>query len=247
MHYSSGILLNYLVMFMPIAGALGLLVTGIMVTACKEKTVKFLGICFILESVSSMINGSKILILRSVMNAKTFANYSVSSSYISAVCGLAALVCICVFIHKNYGKKLIYIPVLSVQVGGWLVSRVVVLLLNKTLGGQNIAAWISMTNLINSFVISAAVSIIIIVVFFKNRKNEKVIPQAWLCKIIALACSLFGLLFNCLYYMSMIMKMRVRYDLYISLIVSAFSLSCLILPVYTTVMAYKKKKEPEQI
>ena len=247
MHYSSVILLNYLVMFMPIVGALGLLVTGIMVTAGKEKTVKFLGISFIIESIGLLMSGSRNLVIRLGMSAKEFATYSVSSSFITAIFSLAALVCMCLFFHKNYGKKLIYIPILAVSIGGTVISRVVVVILTKTIKSHDYAAWISMTNLINSFVISAAVNIIIIVVFFKNRKNEKVIPQAWLCKIIALACSLFGLLFNCLYYMSMIMKMRVRNYLYISLIVSAFSLSCLILPVYTTVMTYKKKKEPEQI
>ena len=250
MKYSLSIqLLNYLIMFLPLVGALGLLVTGIMVTAGKEKTVKFLGICFILESVGSFINGSRYLILRSGMNAKAFANYSVGSSYISAICGLAALVCICIFIHKNYGKKPIYIPVLSVHVGGWLVSRVVMLLLSKAISGQAYAAWLSLTSLINAFVISAAVNIIIIVMFFKNRKAEKVIPQAWLCESINLGCSFFGLLFNCLYYLCVIMKMNMYrdFDLYIYLIASAFSLASLILPVYTTVMVYKKQKEPEQV
>ena len=240
-------LLYYLCIILPLIAGLGMIVTGVMITAGKEKSVKVLGIGFMIEGVGRLLSGASTVFAR-MGSVKMFASYSVGANIASALCIAAGLVCMCIFIHKNYGKKLIYIPVLSIQAGGWIINRIVVLLLFKTNIRSNAAVWISMTQIINNFVISAAVTVIIIVVLFKNRNNEKVIPQAWLCKSIALAGNFMGLLFNCAYYLSILMRMKIRSsDVTISLIVAAFNLVCLILPIYTTVMVYSKKKEPAQV
>ena len=240
-------LLYYIAYLLPVFAGIAMLVLGIMVPAGKEPSVRILGIGFILESVAQIFNGSLVQLSRMV-SVKSFMSLSVGSSIISSVCTAAGLVCMCIFIHKNYGRKLIYIPVLSINVGGWFINKLVVSLLSKAVIRSNPAAWISMTNTINNFVIHAAVAVILIVVLFKNRKTEKVIPQAWLCKTLALAGSFMGLLFNCVYYLSLVRKMQIRYlYIYSSVIVGAFSLVCIILPLYTAVMVYSKKKEPAQV
>lgn len=238
----------YFIYFLPLIGCIGSLVAGIMVLAGKEKSVKILGLGFIIEALSSSLSSFTPLVSRMV-NVKTFAAFSVTGNYVSLFGSTAALLCMCIFLHKNYGKKLIYIPLLAIHVGGWFISRFVVFLLMRTAIKSNAGTWISLTNLINNFVVIAAVNVIIIIVLLKNRNIEKVIPQAWLCKTISLGGTFFGLLFNSLSYLAVLMNMKLfrQNELSIYLIYTAFNLVCLILPVYTTVMVYKKKKEPEQV
>ncbi|MBR3464527.1 MAG: hypothetical protein IKH23_05590 [Clostridiales bacterium] len=249
MRYSATVLIIYFAQLLPVFAGIALLVLGIMIAAGKEKSLRVLGIGYIVKAVPAIMSAVSTLVIRTV-SAKVFASFSVGTSYISIICSTGFLVCVCFFVHKNYGKKLIYIPVLAVHIGGLIVSRVVTLLLVNVINTRkNYTAWISMTNLINSFVVDAAVAVIIIIVFYMNRKNEKVIPLAWLGEVIILAASTFRTLIYIGYYLAVINHTRLRQisDTMMTLFFGVISLAVVATPLYITVMAYKRKNAPAAV
>ncbi len=249
MRYSATVFIIFLGQLLPVFAGIGMLVLGIMIAAGKEKSLRVLGIGYIVKSVPAIMSAAANLVIR-VISAKAFASFSVVTSYISIICSTGFLFCVCYFIHKNYGKKLIYIPVMAVHVGGLIVSRVVtVLLVNVINTRKNYTAWISMTNTINSFVVDAAVALIIIIVFYMNRKSEKVIPMAWLGEVIILVASTFRTLIYVGYYLAVINHTRLRQisDTMMTLFFGVISLAVVATPLYITVMAYKRKNTPAAV
>ena len=249
MRYSATVLIIYLGQLLPVFAGVALLVLGIMIAAGKEKSVKVLGIGYIVKSVPAIMSAVSNLVIR-MISAKVFASFSVGTSYISLICSTGFLVCVCLFIHKNYGKKLIYIPILAVHIGGLIVSRVVmVLLVNVLKASKNYSAWISITNTINIFVVDAAVAVIIIIMLYMNRQNEKVIPMAWLGEVIILAASTFRTLIYDGYYLAVINNSRLRNisDTMMTLFFGVISLAVVATPLYITVMAYKRKNVPAAV
>jgi len=51
---------------------------------------------------------------------------------------------------------------------------------------NNFVMWANTVNAINSFVIGAVSSVSLIIVFYKNRKKEPVIPLTWIFEIVGL-------------------------------------------------------------
>ncbi len=249
MRYSATVLIIYFAQLLPVFAGIALLVLGIMIAAGKEKSLRVLGIGYIVKAVPAIMSAVSNLVIR-MISAKVFASFSVGTSYISLICSTGFLVCVCLFIHKNYDKKLIYIPILGVHIGGLIVSRVVtVLLVNVLNTRKNYSAWISMTNTINNFVVDAAVAVIIIIVLYMNRKNEKVIPLAWLGEVIILAASTFRTLIYIGYYLAVINHTRLRQisDTMMTLFFGVISLAVVATPLYITVMAYKRKNAPAAV
>ena len=230
---------------LPLIAGLGLLVTGIMIAAGKKKSVKVLGIGYIISSVSVIMNACTVFLVR-MLPIRVYSNFSVGLTLLSFLCGIGSLVCICIFIHKNYGKKLIYIPVLAIYIGGYIINRIVVVLLSKVIVARNFAIWITMVQAIDNFVIGAAVSLIIIIVFYKNRNSENVIPKMWLYETVALVIGASEKLVRVIYYMSIINNVRITgsYDNAISLIMAVSSLAAVIAPIYVTAMVHSDRSTP---
>lgn len=243
MNSSFALLGVYFMRWLPVIAGLGLLVTGIMITAGKEKSVKVLGIGYILSSVPVILSSLATIFIH-ISSAKAYSAYAVWNSYLSLFCNIGFLVCVCIFLHRKYGKKLIYIPVLAVSIGGTVITRIVSILLAKGLGSRDNYLWISMTLQINSFVTDAAVALIIIIVFYMNRKNEDLIPKTWLCMTIGLAGSALRALTYVAYYLTLINNFRIRSssENMISLAVAFTALFAVVTPLYITIMAYRKDR-----
>ena len=105
MNESRYLMFYIVVRFLPVLAGIGELVLGIMVAAGRVKSVKVLGIGFIMESISSLLSGAASLCAL-LVSAKVYSSYSVGITYISALCTIAGLVCMCIFLHKNYGRNL---------------------------------------------------------------------------------------------------------------------------------------------
>ena len=243
MRFTFAVFFNFVIRILPLIAGLGLLVTGIMIAAGKKKSVKVLGIGYIISSVSVIMNACTVFLVR-MLPIRVYSNFSVGLTLLSFLCGIGSLVCICIFIHKNYGKKLIYIPVLAVSIGGTVITRIVSILLAKGLGSRDHYLWISMTLQINSFVTDAAVALIIIIVFYMNRKNEDLIPKTWLCMTIGLAGSALRALTYVAYYLTLINNFRIRSssENMISLAVAFTALFAVVTPLYITIMADRKDR-----
>jgi hypothetical protein len=82
-----------------------------------------------------------------------------------------------------------------------------------------------------------------------NRKNEKVIPLAWLGEVIILAASTFRTLIYIGYYLAVINHTRLRQmsDTMMTLFFGVISLAVVVTPLYITVMAYKRKNAPAAV
>ena len=236
-------------MILPILAGVGMLVLGIMITAGKEKSVEVLGIGYIVKSVATIMSGVSGFVSRTVTSASAYAGYSQATSYMTFLCTIGFLFCVCFFLHKNYGKKLIYIPVMAVHVGGVFISRVVTMSLGRLLSsGKDITKWIGITNNIDNFVVEAAVAVIIIIVLYMNRKNEKVIPLAWLCKLIVLVSAALRTMIFVGYQLTLIKNKGIFYISYnmISLFFAVFSFAAVITPFYITLMVIRRRKAAAQ-
>lgn len=185
-------LITYLSRIVPVFAGIAMAVIAIMIIAKPVKTTKILGVGFLLTAVNSLLGSFFNFSLR-YLSIERVSEFSVAHSTTGMAFSFLSLVCICVFIHKNYGIKLIYLPLLLIRVAGTVIDRVVVVLLSRSLGaGGDTGLWISLVTVIDGFVISTAISIIIIIVFWKNKETEKVIPKAYLIRTIVLLCSVIS-------------------------------------------------------
>lgn len=242
-------IIGFIILSLPVLAGIAGLVFGIITTAGKQKSVKVLGIGFIIQFISSILTAVLNVCVRT-LPMKVYAAYSVGLNYFSIVCGIASLLCICIFLHKNYGTKLIYIPVFAIHIGGMLITNAVSNMLNriKNIPKGSRGLWIAMTANINRFIVAAAIAVILIVIFYKHRKSEKVIPKAWIFRIIMLAASFMAVMISSLYYLSMFSHTKMlsspisSNETFVSLMMAVFqSLAELFFPAYVAVRSLKKE------
>ena len=188
------------------ASALAMLVFGILIASNKVKSTKVLGISFIVSAIASAVSNLLSFLIRYV-NVEIYARYSVFSSTVSYIATFAAALCICIFIHKNYGKKFIYIPIMLLHVGALAANFFVRMALNKSAESMQISAfgyWMSLTSEINSLVTGTVAAVIIIAILYKNRNIEKVVPKLWIFRIITFIWSLMLACYRIISYSVMI-------------------------------------------
>ncbi len=224
---------------------LAIAVFGFIILFSKTKSTRILGLYFVLTSFASLLECASTLIVR-FSGADTYFNFVSASSIIQVVITIAAPLCMCIFIHRNYGKKLIYIPLLILPVLN-IVARIIINEAFNNLGmsGNDFFRWTNTVNVINSFVIGAAVAIILIIVFYKNRKTEKIIPLAWIFEIINLTGNALFSIFLCFSYQTIYHGGKMASNFSDSAGLTAFFLQALVsiaFPVYVMVMAVKKGK-----
>ena len=224
---------------------LAITVFGFIVLFSKTKSTRILGLSFVFTSFANLLECASIFVVR-LGNQAVYMNYVYVESILQMVIMIATPLCMCIFIHRNYGKKLIYIPLLILPVLN-IVTRIAI---NKAFNSfgmpvNNFVMWANTVNAINSFVIGAVSSVILIIVFYKNRKKEPVIPLTWIFEIVGLAGSMFYTLFLCISYLTMYQDGKMASDFSNSAAMTAGFLMALIsmaFPVYVMVMAIKKGK-----
>lgn len=232
-----------------LTGAAGLVI-GIIITAGKTKSTKILGIDYIVLFTCAWYSAASTIVSRYV-GVKTYAVFSSGSSVLTAVSGIVSVICISIFLHRNYGKKYIYYPLLGLHLTGIIANVAVTFCLNSAKGitGVKKAVWIVLTRNINSAVVAAAISVIVIVILFRNRKNEKVVPSLWKFILITSAYSLFGNIVLAITYASMLAK-----DMWygssvnsaIMLITNFSSVVSLSTPIYVMIRSFTAAKPAEQ-
>ena len=182
------VFLTFLSWLTPVITGLAILVFGIIIAASPVQSTKFLGVGFIFTAVNGLLASVNSFSMRYI-GVEQVAKNSVLFSAVGMLFSIMSLVFICVFIHKNYGIRLIYLPLLLIQTGGIVIDRLVAVLLTRALGaGHKNVMWVNLVILIDDFVISSVISIIIILVFWKYRESEKVIPKAYLVRTVVLLC-----------------------------------------------------------
>ena len=162
-------------------------VFGILIFTGKTKSVRFLGLAAFVSALGNI--GAKIMDLFKMASVEKAYKLVVPMNIAGLIIGLITTVCICIFIHKNYGKKYIYALILSIYLGTTVLGMIMPVVLSRFasssgLKGEEMVYWIEMLNGISSFLLGSVNSIILIAVLFQNRKTEKVIPHYWLVRLI---------------------------------------------------------------
>lgn len=252
-------LIDFAGTILPLGAFLAELVLGILVASKKVKPTKILGIGFIIASVNMLTGNIPQFIARYVGSA-VFARISAALSWTGSICSLAASFCICLFIHKRYGKKLIYIPVMAVPVVGSVASSLVALLLNRTAAPDRfLPIWITLTRSINNFITSTVAAVAIIIVLYRCRQKEDIVPSLWKMRLIVFIWSVIPFVNSTLYYAYVLVsssKNGIRrdpfwfeYGHYNGLIFNLLNvLGCvaaLIIPIYVFVMVCRASHKTE--
>lgn len=173
------------------------MVLGILITTSKVKPTRVLGISIILSTAAWGIRFAFYLFQMSaselqIYNSQTWVNLAI------ILIGIADIVLLCRYMHKNYGKRKIYIPVLILRlVPQTLGTFLIILVVNglhlfKRDGGIHITLMTSVVALATS----VAINIIIIRVFYGNRMREKVVPGYWKCHVVTFFWTVITSLFN---------------------------------------------------
>ena len=224
---------------------LAITVFGFIILFSKTKSTRILGLSFVLTSFANLLECASIFVGRLCSQA-VYMNYVNVERILQMVIMIAAPLCMCIFIHRNYGRKFIYIPLLILPV----LNNVARIAINKAFNSfgmpvNDFVMWTNTVNAINGFVIGAVSSVILIIVFYKNRKKEPVIPLTWIFEIVGLAGSAFNTFLLCIFYLTMYQDGKMASDFSNSAITTAGLMMAMIsmaFPVYVMVMAIKKGK-----
>ena len=168
-------------------------VIGFIIVSGKTKSVKILGLSFGVNGIIGIIQ--QVCLVARYLNPtlEMVKKTSSASNVVAAVSTLFGILCICLFIHNNYGCKWIYFPLFAQPVVN-VVSRMAFLAVLSRIGGEiTLITGSGLSSGITSLVTGTVTSIILIVVFYKNRQNEKVIPHMWIIRLITYC---WGLIFT---------------------------------------------------
>lgn len=174
----------FLMVLVGFAADLTAAVIGFIIVSGKTKSVKILGLSFGVNGIIGIIH--QVCLVARYLNPtpEMVVKTSSASNVVSAVSTLFGILCICLFIHKNYGCKWIYFPLFAQPVVN-VVSRMAFLAVLSRIGGEiTLIAGSGLSSGVTSLVTGTVTSIILIVVFYKNRQNEKVIPHMWIIRLI---------------------------------------------------------------
>ena len=224
---------------------LAIAVFGFIILFGKTKSTRILGLSFVLTSFANLLECASIFVVR-LGGQEIYYTFVYIESIAQIVITFAAPLCMCIFIHKNYGKKFIYIPLLILPVLA-VVSRIVI---NEAFNGADFSGsdfvmWSNTVNVINGFALGAVSSVILIIVFFKNRKKEPVIPLTWIFEIVSLAWSAIYTSFLCASYLTMYQGGKAASDFSSSSTMTAGFLMAVVslaFPIYVLVMSVNKGK-----
>jgi hypothetical protein len=200
---------------LPMIVAVVVLVLGIIITCIKVKETRFLGLSVIFAGLSSIVS-SVHNFLFFYMGSDTAARLNRTIPYYVLLLTLTGYFFICFYVHRNYHKKFLYIPMMAIPVAGNLITigatRLVNMLFYQYGDDINWSFRTSLVNYLFSLIISAAILILLYCVFKSNRKLEKYVPHYHTICLITLIwnCIYYG--FYILYNASMLLMTNTWYD-----------------------------------
>ena len=251
------------------------LVLGILIAANKIKQTRILGIGFIVTAAASLFSISSMAfslvvtmlpsisstVLQRYVGVVLFSKMSIAATFIAMAAELTAAFCICRYVHKNYGRKWVYIPVFVGKAYTFLANFIIAYLLNKR--GANVLTgyWINLSRTVNNFITGTVLAVILIIIFYKNRQTEKIIPGTWkirlavyIWSVISSAITAFSYLyltrlfrhtFNTIHGSMFIPPVALYYSTAVLETVGA--LVGLIFPIYVLVMARKASRRTDVV
>ena len=248
--------LYYLLVILKVLGDFAFLIIGIFITTSKIKQTRILGIGYIIDAILGFISNVITMIrLRGYTSALIVALGRVNS-VVSVAATLAGILFICLYVHKNYKCKWIYFPLFAQPVVNTISSiafRAVLSRIGDT--AQYIVSQGLATNL-TSLVTGSVGAIILILVFYKNRNIEKIIPHTWAIKLAAYCVSLVTPIVSIIFYVvSLSAELRgagtyfytsYKLTVFQNVFLFIYSLVCLILPIYILVMVKRAEKKLEE-
>lgn len=241
-------LVTYLNRITPLIISTGVLIIGILITSNKVRSTRMLGISFIFSAINQFIAGLfKILSVHILKESEISSILMPYNILIYILAGLSTLF-LCFFIHKNYRKKLIYLPMFIIPVVSWFIDRFVTLLIVPMHLVDQTGILITMISNIIFFITSAVISVILIIIFLKNRKNEKVIPLAWLFRTIMLGWGFMYTVLMTFVYLQMIYAGTTVGGTDYLMLDTASSASNIVFPIYVVISVFEasKKTEPDE-
>lgn len=178
-----------LLILLKLITGIAVMTMGILIAVNRIKSTRVLGIGLIISSID-LINSFYLNCIAYTTSVSAYSKAAQMEGYIRIIIILAAPFCVCHFVHKRYGKKLIYIPVQIILLVGPILSSIIVNVMYKSdCFDGNHALFSAHSNLFN-FIFSAIATIILIVAFYRNRDKEEIIPGMWVVRTITLGLSL---------------------------------------------------------
>ena len=193
--------------FLPVITTVAALIIGIVVTVIKVKQTKILGLSVIFTALSGFVSAGYTLYAM-YFGSVAIARLANAQTILVFVFSLASSFCMCFYMLRVYKKKYIYIPILLLPFVGRIINVVNASLITRLSsggydGGIVMAYRISLAQNLNNLIISTAVSLIVIIVFYKHRKIEKVVPHTHVVCIITLVWNFIQQGYLVFYYLMM--------------------------------------------
>ncbi len=235
--------------------AIALLCLGLLILFNRVKSTRILGAGYIITALSTAAVFMYNFVLLK-FGAEEVVKYGDPIMIGTVVCAFLSSLCVCIFIHRNYGKKLIYVPILllpaaNVSVSALLTLLLQILLRKGSIDGFEHAMLLSLVSDVCNFASVMVAAIIIAVVLYRNREIEKVIPKAWKAKTITIIWNAIAILAITVTYLSLIAAARsgsntINSDnsvVVLTFIQALDSLVSLVVPIYVLVRVKKVSRE----
>ncbi len=242
----------------PLIISVAVLVMGIVVIISKVRQTKILGLSLILSSLAGII--TCVYRLDSLSsNSGMIAGLRMLNTYANAVLSLAVSFCICFYIHKTYNKRSVYIPVFLIPIAAGILKTVIAFLINRGPDNGASRVLIPLIQSIISLPVFIVVSVILLMVFYKNRNIEKIIPKTYIVRLINLVWGCFSGAYAILMYALMYASSKIResdfpsflvwlahYSQPLNMIFTIIgSFMSLIFPIYLLISIRKASRQPE--
>ena len=245
-----------LVAVIGISAALASGIIGVFIVSGKIKSVKILGIGYIVLSVLELFSEAAFLsrfIIRTTEMGAAANNINTVLSFATSIVGTLI---ICLFVHKNYGCKWIYFPLFAQPVVSAISPVVFGIVISRISNQMTFIAGTGLSTNITSLVTGSVSAIILIIVLYKNRKVEKIIPHAWIIRLITYLWGLVMTIAGIVFYASCLSGGADSEQIYVNMLTefSTFQyihtaisrIVTLALPIYILVMVKRAEKKLEE-
>lgn len=243
-------------LFLSVLIQIALLIIGMFITTGKIKSTKILGIGFVISAILGFISNVLYLIRNTAGSPELIGALSQISNVVSVIATLAGSIFICLFIHKNYGCNWIYFPILAQPIVSAISTVAFRYVFSRMGDAIHYVIGTGLSSGLTALVIGTVEAVILIIVFYKNRKNEKIIPHAWIIRLVSFCFYLILPITSVVFYTVCLSAGAGGKDLYFDFserflifqyVYSFFnSLVSLAMPIYILVMTKKAEKRLEE-
>ena len=243
-------------LFVGVMIQIALLIIGMFIITGKINSTKILGIGFVISAILGFIFNVLNLIRNTAGSPELISTLSQITNVVSVIATLAGSICICIFIHKNYGCKWIYFPILAQPIVNAISTVAFIYVFSRMGDAIHYVIGTGLSSGLTALVIGAVEAVILIIVFYKNRNIEKIIPHAWIIRLVSFCFYLILPVSSVVFYTICLSAGAGGADLYFDMserflifqyVYSFFnSLVSLALPVYILVMTKKAEKKLEE-